>query len=134
MITSDAKEASNPNAAPIPRMTKEAMIAQIEKDYTEAIAGLPTAMQQNKTDYGRMTKDICLMGLVKLYMHEKRWPEVITNCRILQGMGHSLEPNYANIFTVENNGNNQEKYLQSPVEWMLPLPIYGWLMPYQAIM
>ncbi|OPB94189.1 RagB/SusD family nutrient uptake outer membrane protein [Elizabethkingia occulta] len=105
----DAKEASNPNAAPIPRMTKEAMIAQIEKDYTEAIAGLPTAMQQNKADYGRMTKDICLMGLVKLYMHEKRWPEVITNCRILQGMGHSLEPNYANIFTVENNGNNQEK-------------------------
>ena len=78
-------------------MTKEAMIAQIEKDYTEAIAGLPTAMQQNKADYGRMTKDICLMGLVKLYMHEKRWPEVITNCRILQGMGHSLEPNYANI-------------------------------------
>lgn len=104
----DPKEASNPNAAPIPRMTKEAMIAQIEKDYKEALAVLPTSMQQDKADYGKMTKDICLMGLVKLYMHEKRWPEVIENCRTLQGMGHSLQSSYANIFTYENNGNNQE--------------------------
>lgn len=54
------------------------------------------------------------MGLVKLYMHEKRWQDVISNCRILQGMGHSLQSNYSSIFTYENNGNKQEVLFAIP--------------------
>lgn len=110
----DPKEAANPNAVPIPRMSQEEMVKQIEKDYNDALASLPAAANQPANDYGRMTKEACLMGLVKLYMHEKRWQDVISNCRILQGMGHSLQSSYSNIFTYENNGNKQEVLFAIP--------------------
>ncbi|MDV3720119.1 RagB/SusD family nutrient uptake outer membrane protein [Elizabethkingia anophelis] len=110
----DAKEAANPNAAPIPRLSKEEMVKQIEKDYNEALISLPAAINQTAGDYGRMTKEVCLMGLVKLYMHEKRWQDVIINGKILQGMGHNLQPSYSSVFTYENNGNKQEVLFAIP--------------------
>ncbi|MBO9592280.1 MAG: RagB/SusD family nutrient uptake outer membrane protein [Niabella sp.] len=104
----DPVEAANPDAKPIPRPSQQDMVAQIEKDYKEAADALPAASEQGSADYGRFTKDACLMGLVKLYMHEKKWPEVITTCRSIQGMGHSLQGNYADIFSYANNGSKQE--------------------------
>lgn len=104
----NAAEASNPDSKPIPRPSQQEMVAQIEKDFKEAVEALPKATELAGSDYGRFTKDAALMGLVKLYMHEKRWTEVITTCRTLMTMGHSLQENYADIFTYANNGNNQE--------------------------
>ena len=101
-------DAANPNAAPIPRPSRQEMVAQIEKDYKEALDALPKAADLSAADYGRFTKDACMMGLVKLYMHEKRWQDVITYCRQLQQMGHSLQTNYADIFSYANNGSSQE--------------------------
>ncbi len=104
----DYKEAINVNAAPIPRLTNEQTFAQIEKDYKEAIADLPTLAAQAGSDYGRFTKDAAYMGLVKLYMHEKKWNDVITTSRIIMGMGHSLQTNYTDLFSYANKGNKQE--------------------------
>ncbi|WP_282628709.1 RagB/SusD family nutrient uptake outer membrane protein [Empedobacter sedimenti] len=107
-IRVDYKEAININAAPIPRLTNEQTFAQIEKDYKEAIADLPTLAAQAGSDYGRFTKDAAYMGLVKLYMHDKKWNDVITTSRIIMGMGHSLQTNYTDLFSFANKGNKQE--------------------------
>lgn len=107
-IRVDAAVAADPNAEPIARPTKDEMVAQIEKDYKEALEVLPLASELASSDYGRFTKDACLMGLIKLYMQEKRWNDVITYAHQLQQLGHSLKSNYADIFTYENNGDHSE--------------------------
>lgn len=107
-IIIDPAVASDPNAAPQARPTKDWMVSQIEKDYNEAIPDLLTAATLPSADYGRFTQDACLMGLMKLYMHEKNWDNVITIGKKLELMGHSLQTNYADIFSYANKGNSQE--------------------------
>ena len=113
-IRLDAKEAANPTAPSIPRPDAAWMVTQIEKDYKEGLEGLPKASEQAASDYGRFTKDICLMGLMKLYLHEKNWTAVISTGRQLQTYGHNLQKNYKDIFTFANKGNNQEIILAIP--------------------
>lgn len=108
------EEASNPDSKPIPRPSQQEMVAQIEKDYKEAAEALPKASELAASDYGRFTKDAALMGLVKLYMHEKNWAEVINTCRSIMTLGHSLQAEYADIFTFANNGNSQEVLFAVP--------------------
>ena len=110
----DASVMREPNPAPIARLTKAEMVAQIEKDYKEAIEVLPLASALPASEYGRFTKDACMMGLIKLYMQEKRWDDVIKYGRELQKLGHSLKTNYADIFTIENNGDNKEVLFAVP--------------------
>lgn len=104
----DPAIASDPGAAPEARPTSEWMVSQIEKDYNEAIPDLLTCATLLAADYGRFTQDACLMGLMKLYMHEKRWDDVITTGHKLEGYGHGLQPNYADIFSYANKGNSKE--------------------------
>ncbi|MGE7776516.1 RagB/SusD family nutrient uptake outer membrane protein [Chitinophaga sp. NPDC101104] len=113
-IRVDAKEASNPSAAPIPKPDKQWMVAQIEKDYKEAMAIVPKASDLAAAEYGRFTKDACLMGLMKLYMHEKNWKEAINTFNILKTYGHGLQTNYADIFKYANKGNSLEVLLAVP--------------------
>lgn len=113
-IRLSASEASDPNTKSIPRPTKEWMVTQIIKDYNEAIPDLPKGSELAGSDYGRMTKDACYMGLMKLYMHEKRWTDAITVGRQLQQLGHSLQPNYKDVFSYANNGSSQEIILAVP--------------------
>src|SRR5699024_10077709 len=113
-IRLDPEEAENPDADPIPRPSKEEMVKQIEKDYEEAFSGLPTAAEQKEEDYGRMTKEVSLMGRLKLYMHEKQWDDVIEVARELMDMGHDLQTDYAEIFTKGNNGNYKEVLFAIP--------------------
>lgn len=112
----DPEEAENPDAEAIPRLSKEEMVSQIEKDYEEAFEYLPNAFEQSGSDYGRMTKEISLMGRLKLYMHEKQWYLVKEIAKELMGMGHSLQNNYADIFTYENNGNPEEVIFAVPTK------------------
>ncbi len=110
----DPVEAANKDAQPIPRPSKEEMVNQIEKDYKEAQAVLPVASALSAADYGRFTKNACLMGLMKLYMHEKRWEDVITSGSEIQKLGHRLQANYSDIFSYSNKGNSQEVILAAP--------------------
>jgi tetratricopeptide (TPR) repeat protein len=110
-IRINAQEASDPNTKAIARPSREWMVGQIEKDYKEALAILPTCKELPSVDYGRFTKDACLMGLMKLYMHEKRWTDAIAIGRQIQQLGHSLQTSYKDVFTYENKGNSTEVML-----------------------
>ncbi len=107
-IIVDPAIAANANSAPIPRPTSTWMVAQIEKDYKEAIPDLKTCASLPAADYGRFTQDAVLMGLMKLYAHEKRWNDVLTTGQKLMTYGHSLQTNYADVFAYSNKGNSQE--------------------------
>jgi tetratricopeptide (TPR) repeat protein len=113
-IRLNAKEASDPKTAPLARPTKAWMVAQIEKDYKEALAVLPAAKELPAADFGRFTKDACLMGLMKLYMHEKRWTDAIATGHEIQQLGHSLQSSYKEVFAYKNKGNSTEVILAIP--------------------
>jgi hypothetical protein len=113
-IRIDAAEASNPSAAALERPTNAWMVAQIEKDYNEAASVLPKASDLAAADYGRFTKNACLMGLMKLYMHQKRWTDVIATGSTLKALGNQLQSSYPDIFKITNDGNSQEVILAVP--------------------
>jgi len=104
-IVVDVETASDPNASPQARPTSEWMVAQIEKDYMEAAADLPYRF--TGTDFGRFTKAACKMGLLKLYMKEKKWSKAVSVGKEIEGMGYSLMNNYKSIFTIENEQNDE---------------------------
>lgn len=132
-IRINPEEAGNLNAAPIARPTKEWMVGQIEKDYKEAIAALPAIKDQTDGDWGRFSKNACMMGLLKLYMHEKRWADAIAIGKELQGLGwHTLNTNYADNFRIETEGkNNKEIILPISCQISTPNtnPWYAYAMP-----
>lgn len=87
-----------------PRMTKEAYISFMEKDLTEAIPVLPDKYN-GTSDWGRVSKGVARMILLKIYMHDKQWAKAQTVGTDLMSMGYSLLPNYKDVFT--NGGNNE---------------------------
>lgn len=111
-IRIDPVVAEDPSSEPIPRPTREWMISQIEKDFQEAIEVLP--VEYDDVDYGRITKGACYMGLMKLYMREKRWGDVITVGKKIQALGYQLIPNYSDNFTIGNATGNSEIILALP--------------------
>ncbi|MFT4153451.1 RagB/SusD family nutrient uptake outer membrane protein [Parafilimonas sp.] len=107
-VIRDPEVAANPDADPVARPSSDSMVAWIERDYNEAIPDLLTCASLPSEDYGRFTQDACLMGLMKLYMHEKRWSDVISTGEKLMTYGHTLQSNYEDIFTYDNKGNSDE--------------------------
>ncbi|NML38730.1 RagB/SusD family nutrient uptake outer membrane protein [Chitinophaga sp. G-6-1-13] len=112
-IVTDAKIASNPDAPYVPRPTKEVVVAQIEKDYKDAAASLPDKFTGN--DYGRFSKAAALTGLMKLYMHEKKWAEAVTVGQQLTQMGYSLMGNYEDNFNTASKGGNSPETILAVV-------------------
>ncbi|MFA6946535.1 MAG: RagB/SusD family nutrient uptake outer membrane protein [Pedobacter sp.] len=111
-IPIDPKIAADPAAEFVPRPTTAAMVTQIESDYKAAAAVLPPRFTGN--DYGRISKAACLTGLMKLYMHEKRWSDAVTVGNQIKGLGYSLMPDYDGNFTLKNKGGNNEIILAVP--------------------
>jgi hypothetical protein len=110
-IVIDPVVASDPNAKPQPRPTSQWMVSQIEKDYNDAMPSLLTCATLPATDYGRFTQDACLVGLMKLYMHEKKWDQVVATGKKLDAYNHGLQTNYADVFSYANKGNSKEVIL-----------------------
>ena len=102
----DVSKIDDPSAPPIPRPTKDSMVAQIVKDYTDAAAVLPNTF--TGSNYGRISKAACLTGLMKLYMHEHDWTDAITVGTQITSMGFSLTPDYYDNFSVKAKGGNTE--------------------------
>lgn len=126
-------EAGNPKAAPIPRPSSEWMVSQIEKDYKEALAGLPSIKDQGDANWGRFSKNSCLMGLLKLYMHEKRWQDAIGVGHQMQELGwHNLNSNYADNFRIETEGRGNKEIIL-PISCQISTPNtniwYAYAMP-----
>ncbi|MCU0469057.1 MAG: RagB/SusD family nutrient uptake outer membrane protein [Arcicella sp.] len=99
-IKTDPAVAADPNAVDVPRPTAAEMVKQIEADYKDAIAVLPTSFKGN--DYGRLTKGAALTGLMKLYMQEKRWADAVATGEQIKQLGYSLASNYEDNFSMKN--------------------------------
>lgn len=108
-IVVDPAVAQDPAALPEARPTSEWMFKQIEADYKDAMADLPVTY--GSADYGRFTKGAALMGLLKLYMKEKKWAEAIAIGNQIKDLGaqgvYTLLPEYADIFKIENEQNKE---------------------------
>lgn len=104
-IVIDPAVAQDPKAEPAARPTKEWMVNQIEKDYKDALAALPDSYPSS--DYGKFTKGAGLMGLMKLYMQEKKWSDAVTVGQQIKGLGYQLQSTYADIFTITNEQNKE---------------------------
>lgn len=93
----------------LPRSTAEETVKFIEDDLEEAIKYLPARYQKGDANYGRFTKAAAYTVLMKLYMHEKDWKNAVACGKELMKpeYGFKLVPHYKDIFTLENEGNDE---------------------------
>jgi len=83
--------------------------AQVEKDLTDAIAGLPSVVPT--TDYGRVTKGaaLALMGKAILYQNNTARMTEAANYfeQVNTSPNYGLLPNFADIFSPDNKFNKE---------------------------
>jgi hypothetical protein len=108
-IVTDAKIAADPNTPAVPRPESSVTVAQIEKDYLDAIAVLPD--QFTGGDYGRFSKAAALTGLMKLYMHEKNWVKAVEAGMKIKTEGYALQDNYEDNFSIANKGGASKEII-----------------------
>ena len=96
------------SGAILPRSSAKDTWAQIQKDLTEAAAVLPNAWPAS--DFGRATKGAALTLLAKSYMQGAAtgatdaadYAKAVTAFKTVQGLGYSLDANYASLFDGSN--------------------------------
>jgi len=88
----------------LPRVSEEEMQQYIVTELTEAAKGLPYNYKKGDTDFGRFTKGLCNMILLKFYMQTKQWAKAEEYGRELMKpeYGYRLVSEYKDIFTLEN--------------------------------
>jgi hypothetical protein len=93
-----------------PRPTAEAYCLIIEQDLKDAIAteGFPDKNNGDAGNWGRVSKGVARMLLLKLYMHNKDWANAEAVGKEIMDMGYSLEADYTSIFT--DKANNELIY------------------------
>lgn len=87
----------------LPRPSDAGYISQIEKDLTEAIPDLPDRYNSDASNWGRVSKGVARMVLLKTYMHTKQWAKAEAVGKEILTMGYALLPNYADVFKAERN-------------------------------
>ncbi len=97
------------NDVPAPRLSREQMVEFIENDLLEATKVLPARYDKSSAGYGRFTRGLAYTVLMKLYMHEKQWQKAADCGKELAKpeYGLGLMEHYADIFTIENEGNKE---------------------------
>lgn len=89
-----------------PRPDEAAYLAQIEKDLTEAMPDLKDKYNADAANWGRVSKALARMLLLKLYMHTKQWAKAEAAAKEIMTMGYSLltgADGYANVFKQKRN-------------------------------
>jgi hypothetical protein len=108
IIVADLETLKNPlDEKILPRLSEEATRKYIVTELTEAEKYLPYSYKKGDADYGRFTKGLCHMVLLKFYMQTKQWDKAIAEGRELMKTeyGYGLVPVYKNIFTEVNEKN-----------------------------
>jgi starch-binding outer membrane protein, SusD/RagB family len=96
---------------PTPRLSDEQYVSQMVKDLTEAIPDLVDRYNGDAENWGRVSKGVARMVLLKIYMHTKQWEKAETVAKEIMTMGYSLltgPMGYRDVFTKE--GNNEIIY------------------------
>jgi starch-binding outer membrane protein, SusD/RagB family len=99
------------DTAATPRLSEAAYIAQIEKDITEALPDLVDKYNTNAANWGRVSKGVARMVLLKTYMHTKQWAKAEQVAKDIQAMNYSLltgTTGYRDVF--RNRANNELIY------------------------
>jgi tetratricopeptide (TPR) repeat protein len=103
----------------IPRQTVESNYALIESDLKKAIDLLPlksSLVALAEADYGRVSKGAAQALLAKVYLQQKKWQECADACsEIINSAEYILEPDYMDIFSLENEGFSNKEVI-----WVLP--------------
>jgi starch-binding outer membrane protein, SusD/RagB family len=86
-----------------PRLSDTEYVTAMEKDINEALPALPDRLNSNSTDWGRVSKGVAKMILMKLYMQQKEWVKAQTVGNELLKMGYTLLPNYKDVFMLPAN-------------------------------
>jgi starch-binding outer membrane protein, SusD/RagB family len=96
----------SPAEAAAPRSTKAEVVAQIIKDFTEAIPNLPKRSEYKAADMGRITKGTAQAYLTKVYVFEKRWAEAATVGKdVVDSKEYRLLDNYKDNFDAKFDNN-----------------------------
>lgn len=93
------------------RTSKEEVYAQIISDLQNAIELLPPKQEYSDTDKGRASKGAAMGMLAKVYLTRGNWQGVVDLSTQLEGMGYSLNTNYADNFNPQTE-NSQESLFE----------------------
>lgn len=88
------------------RPSKTDYIALVEKDINEALPDLADKYNSNAVNWGRVSKGVARMILLKLYMMDKQWAKAETVARQLMTMGYSILTGplgYRDVFSTKAN-------------------------------
>src|SRR5690606_38062635 len=81
--------------APLARLSHAETVAFIEQNPLEAIPDLPAA---DEASYGRFSQGMARMILIRLYLHEKRWNDVLTQANAIIDLNYyGLEADYVGL-------------------------------------
>lgn len=88
----------------IPRLSEDEIRKFIVSELTSAAAVLPHNYKKGDANYGRFTKGLCNMVLLKFYMQTQQWAKAEEVGRELtkSEYGYKLLDNYADIFKFAN--------------------------------
>lgn len=104
------EELNNPlNDVVVARASEEEMKTFIETELKAAIASPALPTKVSKDEYGRFDKGLAYTVLMKYYMSTEQWSKAEECGRELMksDYGYGLMDNYADIFTLENEGNKE---------------------------
>ncbi len=103
----------------IPRQSVESNYQLIENDLITAIGLLPlksNLVAMGETDYGRLTRGAAQALLSRVYLQQGKWQDCASTClEVINSQEYSLEDNYTDIFSLENEG-----FRNKEVIWVLP--------------
>lgn len=106
----DVETLKNPlNEDIVPRMSEEEMKSFIESELKAVRDVLPYSYKKGDSNYGRFTKGLANMILLKFYMLTKNWTEAEAVGRELTKpeYGYNLVPEYKDLYTLANEKSEE---------------------------
>lgn len=88
----------------VPRSSAAEIYTHIIQDLTEAISGLP---ERGSIATGRANKEAAIALLAKVYVYQEDWANAKTYLDMLDTYNFQLQDNFASLWTVENEDNNE---------------------------
>ena len=116
LVVAPLEVLKNPlNETPLARLTNDEMVSFIEENLLEAIEYLPSP---GEAEYGRFSQGLARMILIRLYLHEKRWADVIDQANEIMDMNYYLlEQDYVGLWDLDPPVDSKE------VIWAIPTSI-----------
>ncbi|MBS7563199.1 RagB/SusD family nutrient uptake outer membrane protein [Mucilaginibacter sp. Bleaf8] len=92
--------------AAMPLSPQAQVYAQIEKDLTEAVAGLPDKWQAGN-DAGRATKGAALALMAKTALFQKKYADAVKYADQVEALGYQLTADYGDNFNASAKNNSE---------------------------